>query len=186
MVIVDLQTILPTEPRIVAGELQFWGDVGEDRKDQLVWESEDYENGMRWIDVRSEEVMRELVLRLVWGAGLGDRPMAGWCFLPRPDASRAKNVGEFSPWRLMILLTQCSLTKYQGEGEGVTEARVFNEDVSLRAPTIIFAFRLKCATQVKATINKRRYLFDHRSPRFPAQCTSTQRYHVGPMVRVEL
>ena len=85
----------------MASELWFWGDVGKDGEDQLVWELENCENGMRWIDVRSEGATQELVLRLVWS--VGDRPMAGRRLLRRPDASLEKYVGEFSLRGVMIL-----------------------------------------------------------------------------------
>lgn len=40
MVIVGHHAILDAKPRIATGELRVWGDVGEDRKDQLVWQLE--------------------------------------------------------------------------------------------------------------------------------------------------
>ena len=46
MVIADHHTVLKTEPCIVAGELRFWGDVGENGNDKFVWEFKDYENRM--------------------------------------------------------------------------------------------------------------------------------------------
>jgi hypothetical protein len=46
MVIVDLHTILNTEPCIVTGEPRVWGDVGENGKDELVWEFENCRNGV--------------------------------------------------------------------------------------------------------------------------------------------
>ena len=85
---------------MVAGELRFWGDERENVEDKFVWEFENCETGMRWIDVRSEE----LVLRLVWEAetGTGDRPTVAACCLPtRPYASLENNVGEVSPLRFM-------------------------------------------------------------------------------------
>jgi len=54
MVIIHLHTILGTEPRIVTGELRFWGDVGEYGKDELVWEFKDCEKGMRQINAQLE------------------------------------------------------------------------------------------------------------------------------------
>jgi len=44
MVIIEPHTIQNTEPCIVAGEPRVWGGVGEDRKDELVWELEDCGN----------------------------------------------------------------------------------------------------------------------------------------------
>ena len=46
MVIVGLHTIQSAEPCVVIGELRVLGDVGENAKDKLVWEFEDYKNGM--------------------------------------------------------------------------------------------------------------------------------------------
>jgi len=40
MIIVDLHTILDAESCIVTGEPRFWGDVGENGKEELVWEFE--------------------------------------------------------------------------------------------------------------------------------------------------
>ena len=88
---------------MVASELRFWGDEREDVEDEFVWKFEDCEAGMRWINVRYEEV-QELVLRLVWEAktGMGDRPtVAACCFPTRLYASLENNVGEFSPPQLM-------------------------------------------------------------------------------------
>ena len=70
--------------------LRVWGDVKDNGKDKLVWE---LENCKIWsVIIQSKELMREFVLRLVWGAG--DRLMAGGrcCFLPRPDASLVEKV----------------------------------------------------------------------------------------------
>jgi len=46
MVTVDLHVVLSTESCIVTGEPRFWGDVRENGKDKLVWEFEDWKNGM--------------------------------------------------------------------------------------------------------------------------------------------
>jgi len=105
MVIVYLHTILGTEPRIVTGELRFWGDVEEYGKDKLVWEFENCEKRMRQINVRLE-VTREVILRLVWGAG-EDRDfdnglIGGRCFPPNPDANLVKNVEVLSRPRPMV------------------------------------------------------------------------------------
>jgi len=100
MVIVDLHIILSTKSCIVTGELRFWGDVGENRKDKLVWELEDCESGIDQISVRSKELTRGLVLRLVWDAGdLRDSDngtMVGRCFVTRPCANLLKNIEVFS------------------------------------------------------------------------------------------
>ena len=68
MVIVDPQFILNTEPCKVTDELR--GDMREDGKDKLVWEFENCESRMERISVRSRELMRALVLRLVWDVNL--------------------------------------------------------------------------------------------------------------------
>ena len=68
MVIVDPQFILNAKPCVVTDEI--WGDVREDGKDKLVREFENCESGMEQISVRSRELIRELVLKLVWGANL--------------------------------------------------------------------------------------------------------------------
>ena len=47
MVIVHPHTVLEAEPCMVTGEPRFWGDVGENGKDELIWEFENYEGGMR-------------------------------------------------------------------------------------------------------------------------------------------
>jgi len=47
MVIVDLHTVLNAEPCVLTGELWFWGDVGENGKDELVREFENYGGGTR-------------------------------------------------------------------------------------------------------------------------------------------
>ena len=44
MVILDRHTVLKTESCIVAGELRFWGGVGDNGNDKFVWEIEDCEN----------------------------------------------------------------------------------------------------------------------------------------------
>ena len=41
----------------------------ENGKDKFVWEFENCENGTEQMSIRSGGVMRELILRLVWGAG---------------------------------------------------------------------------------------------------------------------
>jgi len=88
MVIVDLHIILSAESCIVTSESRLWGDVRENRKDKFVWELEDCKNGMEQISVRSKELMRGFVLRLVWGAGdLRDSDngtTVGRCFVTRP------------------------------------------------------------------------------------------------------
>jgi len=45
VIIVDLQTIMKAEPCIGTGEVRVRGDVGENGKDELVWELENYKNG---------------------------------------------------------------------------------------------------------------------------------------------
>jgi len=96
MVIVDLHTILHAVPCITTGEMRIWGDMGEDGKDELVWELENCENGMGWISIRSKALMEELILRLVWGAG-DRRRIAGCCFPTRRYPSLEKCPGVFSP-----------------------------------------------------------------------------------------
>ena len=53
------------------------------------------------ISIGSKELVREIVLRLVWGAG--DRSMIGRGLPPKPCASLVKNVEIFPQWRSMIL-----------------------------------------------------------------------------------
>jgi len=96
MVVVDLHPILDTKTCIRTGELRVWGDVGENGKDEFVWELENCENGVGWVNILSREPMEEVVPRLVWGAG--DRRMTGRCFPTRPCASLAKNVGVSRWW----------------------------------------------------------------------------------------
>jgi len=67
MVIADIHTILEAEPCIGTGEVRVWGDVGENGKDEFVWELENCENGMGRVNIPSKEPMEEIVLRLVWG-----------------------------------------------------------------------------------------------------------------------
>ena len=83
-----------TEARIVSGKRRVWGNERDDGKDKLIWELENCKIGS--VIIQSKELMRESVLRLVWGAG--DRLMAGGrcCFLPRPDASLVKKAEVFS------------------------------------------------------------------------------------------
>ena len=40
MIVINLHTILHAVPRIMTGEVRFWGNVGENGKDELVWELE--------------------------------------------------------------------------------------------------------------------------------------------------
>ena len=60
---------------------------------------------MEQVNTRSKEQTRELVLRLVWGAGdakdFDNGTVAGSCFLPRPDASLVKNAKVCSRRRVM-------------------------------------------------------------------------------------
>jgi len=79
---------MKAEPCIGTGELRIRGDVGEDGKDELVWELENCENGMGWVSIPSEEPMEEIVLRLVWGAGARRFPTRPYASL----ASLAKDV----------------------------------------------------------------------------------------------
>ena len=69
MEVVDIQIILSTEPCIITNGLRVWEDAGEDRKDKFVRELENCKNGMEEVNARSQGLMRELVLRLVWGEG---------------------------------------------------------------------------------------------------------------------
>ena len=100
VVVVDLQNILNAESCIMANESRVWGDVREDRKEEFVRELENCKKGMRWVSFRSKGLIRELVLRLVWGAGdprdFDNGITTGRCFLPRPDVSLAKNPEVFS------------------------------------------------------------------------------------------
>jgi len=41
VVVVDFHAVLFTEPGIVTSELRFWGDVGENVKEEFDWEFED-------------------------------------------------------------------------------------------------------------------------------------------------
>ena len=79
---------------MVTDKLRIWGDVGEDGKDDLVWELEDCENGTGWISIQSKESVRGIVLRLVWGArGPNDSvngTVGGNSFLRRPYARLVK------------------------------------------------------------------------------------------------
>ena len=52
MVVIDLHAILFTEPCIVTSELRFWGDMGENGENELVWDSENCEQGMGYINIR--------------------------------------------------------------------------------------------------------------------------------------
>ena len=63
MVIINPHTIRDTEPCTVAGEMWFWGNMGENGKDEFVWEFETCE--MEMVNTRSKRLMRRLVLRLV-------------------------------------------------------------------------------------------------------------------------
>jgi len=76
--------------------------------------------------------MRELVLRLVCGAGR-DRLMARRSFLPRPCADLVKNAEAFLRWRSMVLSqgVHPPRTNKVGEGECVVGA---GTRVPLRTP----------------------------------------------------
>ena len=93
MVIIEPEIILSTEPYTVTGVFRIWGDVRENRKDKLIREFENCENRTGQMSVRSEELRRELVLRLVWGAG-DPRDFDGGrgCSQQRPCVSLVKRV----------------------------------------------------------------------------------------------
>jgi len=57
VVIVDLHTILDAKSCVVTGEPRFWGDVGDNGKEELSWELENCGDGMRYINFRSEEAI---------------------------------------------------------------------------------------------------------------------------------
>jgi len=101
MAVVDLHRVLDMEPCILASELRFWVDVGENGKDKLVWEFENCGKGMRWINVQSKEETQEIVQRLVWGAGDANDIDSGMVargrgIIPNLHASVEKNVEVFS------------------------------------------------------------------------------------------
>jgi len=45
VVVTYLHKILDAEPCVETGELRFWGDVGKNGEDELVWEFENYKIG---------------------------------------------------------------------------------------------------------------------------------------------
>ena len=61
--IVDPKPTLNTESYPGAGVLGVRGDVGENGEDKLVWECNNYK--MEQVNIQSEELTQELVLRLV-------------------------------------------------------------------------------------------------------------------------
>ena len=84
----------------MSGQLGVWRDVRENGEDEFVWEFENcgMERGGSTFNILPKELMRELVLRLVWGAGgPKDFDSGGRCFLPRTSVSLVKNVKAF-PW----------------------------------------------------------------------------------------
>ena len=65
MAITVAHTIRDTEPCVVTAEPRVRGDMGENGKDDLVWEFANYDNGVEYIGIRSKGVTRGLVLGLV-------------------------------------------------------------------------------------------------------------------------
>ena len=122
-----------------------------------------------WVSVRSEEVRRELVLRLVWGAGdpMGLNPtgldtsgaMVGRGFPPRRYTSLVKNVEVFSRYRSIILqrmVRHSRLDEVRG-GESVVGAGIMDcNRVSRRSAD--------CGTQISDTS-----ILDRRSRSNPAR-----------------
>ena len=107
---------------MVTGVLQrVWRDVRENRKDKFVREFKDYRNWMEYIGIMSKEPMRELVLRLVWGAGdprdFDSGTVAGRSSLKRPYASLVKNVVAFSRWRSIILWREVHCPRFDEMGD---------------------------------------------------------------------
>ena len=66
MDIIDLHTILDAESCIVTGESRFRGDIGENGKEELIWEFEYYERA----EISQRSIERSNV-RSLTGAGFG-------------------------------------------------------------------------------------------------------------------
>ena len=80
MVIVDLHTVLNTEPCILVGEVRVRGDVAEDGEDQFVGELENYERNGK-VSIRSKRAAVILGARTEAGLGCG-RSTDGWMPFP--------------------------------------------------------------------------------------------------------
>ena len=107
---------------MVTGVLQrVWRDVRENRKDEFVREFEDCRNWMEYIGIMSKELMREFVLKLVWGTGdprdFDSGTVAGRGSLQRPYASLVKKIEAFSRWRSIIPWREVHCPRFDEMGD---------------------------------------------------------------------